>query len=225
MATELGKAYVQIIPSARGIKSNIANELSGEVSSSGLALGKSLGAFMLKGLALLQIGKFFKDTINAGGSLEQSLGGVETLYKNSAQKVIDNAQKAYKTASMSANEYMQMSTSFAASLVSSTAGNTEKAAAIADMALIDMSDNANKMGSDMRSIQDAYQGFAKQQYQLLDNLKLGGHNRLAQYKLLKLLGTLFETISSQAYKFIGRFNDYSERKYTQVSGNREHIKI
>ena len=80
------------------------------------------------------------------------------------------------------------------------------------------------MGSDISSIQNAYQGFAKSNYTMLDNLKLGGHNRLAQYKLLKLLGTLKETISSQAYKLVGRFNDYCESKYIQVSGNREYAK-
>ena len=80
------------------------------------------------------------------------------------------------------------------------------------------------MGTNISSIQDAYQGFAKSNYTMLDNLKLGGHNRLAQYKLLKLLGTLKETISSQAYKLVGRFNDYCESKYIQVNGNREYAK-
>ena len=112
-------------------------------------------------------------SVKARGEIEQSLGGVETLFKNSANKVIKNANKAYETAGMSANDYMQNVTSFSASLLQSVAGDTEKAADIADMAMIDMSDNANKMGTSMDSITVAYQGFAKQNYTMLDNLKLG----------------------------------------------------
>lgn len=112
-------------------------------------------------------------SVNARGEIEQSLGGVETLFKDSADKVIKNANNAFKTAGMSANEYMQNVTSFSASLLQSVAGDTNKAADIADMAMTDMSDNANKMGTSMESITDAYQGFAKQNYTMLDNLKLG----------------------------------------------------
>lgn len=112
-------------------------------------------------------------SVNARGEIEQSLGGVETLFKDSADKVIKNANKAFKTAGMSANEYMQNVTSFSASLLQSVAGDTNKAADIADMAMTDMSDNANKMGTSMEAITDAYQGFAKQNYTMLDNLKLG----------------------------------------------------
>lgn len=112
-------------------------------------------------------------SVNARGEIEQSLGGVETLFKDSADKVIKNANNAFKTAGMSANEYMQNVTSFSASLLQSVAGDTNKAADIADMAMTDMSDNANKMGTSMEAITDAYQGFAKQNYTMLDNLKLG----------------------------------------------------
>lgn len=111
--------------------------------------------------------------ISSYADLEQNIGGVETLFKNSSQKVIDNANKAYKTAGMSANNYMSTVTGFSASLLQSLSGDTEKAADVADMALIDMADNANKMGTSMESIQFAYQGFAKQNYTMLDNLKLG----------------------------------------------------
>lgn len=104
---------------------------------------------------------------------EQNLGGVETLFKDSADKVVENAKKAYKTAGVSANEYMAGVTSFSASLLQSLGGDTAKAADVADMAFRDMSDNANKFGTDMSSIQNAYQGFAKQNYTMLDNLKLG----------------------------------------------------
>lgn len=114
-----------------------------------------------------------KSVISSYADLEQNIGGVETLFKNSSQKVIDNANKAYKTAGMSANNYMSTVTGFSASLLQSLSGDTEKAAEVADMALIDMADNANKMGTSMESIQFAYQGFAKQNYTMLDNLKLG----------------------------------------------------
>lgn len=114
-----------------------------------------------------------KESVKAYADLEQSLGGVETLFKENADTVIKNAKEAYKTAGVSANEYMQGVTSFAASLLQSTGNNTAKAAEIADMAFRDMSDNANKFGTDMSSIQTAYQGFAKQNYTMLDNLKLG----------------------------------------------------
>jgi phage-related protein len=114
-----------------------------------------------------------KQSLQARADLEQNLGGVETLFKENADKVVENAKKAYETAGVSANQYMQGVTSFAASLLQSTAGNTEKAADIADMAFTDMADNANKMGTAMESIQNAYQGFAKQNYTMLDNLKLG----------------------------------------------------
>lgn len=111
--------------------------------------------------------------VNSYADLEQSIGGVETLFKDNADTVIANANKAYETAGLSANEYMETVTSFSASLLQSLGGDTEKAASVADMALIDMADNANKFGTDMSSIQNAYQGFAKQNYTMLDNLKLG----------------------------------------------------
>lgn len=116
---------------------------------------------------------------------EQNLGGVETLFGDSANKVVENAKKAFETAGVSANEYMAGVTSFSASLLQSLGGDTEKAADIADMAFIDMSDNANKFGTDMQSIQNAYQGFAKQNYTMLDNLKLGyGGTKTEMQRLL-----------------------------------------
>ena len=114
-----------------------------------------------------------KDSIKAYANLEQSIGGVETLFKDSADTVINNAKRAYETAGVDANSYMEQVTSFSASLLQSLGGDTKKAADVADMAIIDMADNANKMGTAVESIQTAYQGFAKGQYQLLDNLKLG----------------------------------------------------
>lgn len=106
--------------------------------------------------------------VKSYADFEQNLGGVETLFGDSANKVVENAKKAFETAGVSANEYMAGVTSFSASLLQSLGGDTEKAADIADMAFIDMSDNANKFGTDMQSIQNAYQGFAKQNYTMLD---------------------------------------------------------
>lgn len=111
--------------------------------------------------------------INSYADYEQLVGGVETLYKTSADKVQQYAADAYKTAGLSANEYMNTATTFAAALVSSLGGDTEQAAELANTAISDMSDNANKMGTNISSIQDAYNGFAKQNYTMLDNLKLG----------------------------------------------------
>lgn len=125
-------------------------------------------------------------SVNARGEIEQQIGGVETLFKDNASKVIKNAENAYKTAGMSASEYMQTVTSFSASLLQGLDGDTSKAADVADMALKDMSDNANKFGTSMESIQFAYQGFAKQNYTMLDNLKLGyGGTKTEMERLLK----------------------------------------
>ncbi len=125
-------------------------------------------------------------SVNARGEIEQQIGGVETLFKDNASKVIKNAENAYKTAGMSASEYMQTVTSFSASLLQGLGGDTSKAADVADMALKDMSDNANKFGTSMESIQFAYQGFAKQNYTMLDNLKLGyGGTKTEMERLLK----------------------------------------
>ena len=118
-------------------------------------------------------GAIIKSSLGVVANMEQQVGGVETLFKDSANTVIDNANRSYKTAGMSANNYMETVTSFSASLLQSLGGDTAKAASYADRAIVDMSDNANKMGTSMRDIQNAYQGFAKQNYTMLDNLKLG----------------------------------------------------
>lgn len=114
-----------------------------------------------------------KSAVENYGEYEQLVGGVETLFKDSAGTVEEYAKNAYQTAGLSANEYMETVTSFSASLLQSMGNDTEAAAKKADLAITDMSDNANKMGTDMQSIQNAYQGFAKQNYTMLDNLKLG----------------------------------------------------
>jgi len=138
-----------------------------------------------------------KQSLQARADLEQNLGGVETLFGKNAEKVVANAKKAYQTAGVSANEYMQGVTSFSASLLQSLGGDTAKAADVADMAFRDMSDNANKFGTDMGAIQNAYQGFAKQNYTMLDNLKLGyGGTKTEMQRLLadatKLTGVKYD---------------------------------
>lgn len=164
-------------------------------------LGKSVGSAFVKGTAVASgalvalVGK----SVSAYANLEQSIGGVETLFKNSAQTVIDNANIAYKTAGMSANAYMETVTSFSASLLQGLGGDTKKAAKIADMAIIDMSDNANKMGTSMELIQNAYQGFAKQNYTMLDNLKLGyGGTQSEMARLINDSGVLGDTMTVTA---------------------------
>lgn len=138
--------------------------------------------------------------INAYADYEQLAGGVETLFKDSAETIHSYADNAYKTAGLSANEYMETVTSFSASLLQSLDGDTEKAAAAADLAITDMADNANKMGTAMESIQYAYQGFAKQNYTMLDNLKLGyGGTKEEMQRLLadaeKLSGVKYDLSS------------------------------
>lgn len=138
-----------------------------------------------------------KSALDSVGQLEQNVGGVETLFGDAADAVIASADRAYQTAGMSANDYMSTVTSFSASLLQSLGGNTEEAAKVADMAIIDMADNANKMGTSMDMIQNAYQGFAKQNYTMLDNLKLGyGGTKTEMERLLadaeKLTGVKYD---------------------------------
>ena len=174
MATELGKAYVQIVPSAKGIKGMIEQSMGGEVKSSGKSLGNSLGSSLMGSLKTVAvaggaaIGSAIAGAIAGGvaegAKLEQSLGGIETLFKENADTVIKNARRAYETAGVSANQYMEQATSFSATLLQGLGGDTAKAAEYADKAIVDMSDNANKMGTDIGMIQQAYQGFAKDNY-------------------------------------------------------------
>lgn len=190
MATELGKAYVQIMPSAKGIGASTAKELDGEMGVAGAAAGDS---FITKFVSVAKkalvggaIAKVIGASITEGAALEQSLGGVEAIFGDAAETVKKNAQEAFRTAGVSANQYMEGVTSFAASLMASTGGNAQQAADVADKAFRDMSDNANRFGTDMASIQSAYQGFAKQNYTMLDNLKLGyGGTKTEMERLLK----------------------------------------
>lgn len=198
---ELAKAYVQIVPSADGIQGSISRIMGGEASSAGESAGTLLGTKLVgtlkKVIAAAGIGKMISDSLNLGGALQQSIGGVETLFKESADTVKTYAAQAYRTVCLSANDYMEQTTSFAASLLSSVSKDTNAAAQLANMAMVDMTDNANKMGTDMASIQNAYQGFAKQNYTMLDNLKLGyGGTKAEMQRLLtdaeKLSGVHYE---------------------------------
>lgn len=138
-----------------------------------------------------------KSAVGHYAEYEQLVGGVETLFKDSSGKLIDYAKKAYKTAGMSSNKYMDTATSFAASLIQGLGGDTAKAVELTNLAITDMSDNANKMGTDIGSIQDAYQGFAKQNYTMLDNLKLGyGGTQSEMIRLINDSGVLGEKIDS-----------------------------
>lgn len=214
---EMAKAYVQIVPSAQGIKDTLEDvfgkETAGLGAKTGLSIGTQLVGTIKKVLAAAGIGKIIKDSLDMGGALQQSIGGIETLFgaggksmeeyaqsvgksvdavkdeyaslMQSQQTVFDNAAQAYKTVGLSANDYMEQTTSFAASLLSSVSKDTNAAAQLANMAMVDMADNANKMGTDMQDIQNAYQGFAKQNYTMLDNLKLGyGGTKTEMQRLL-----------------------------------------
>ena len=188
--TDLGKAYVQIVPSAQGIKASIqevmGKPLEEQADNSGSIFGSMLVSKIKGAITIAGIGKFLSASLTEGGALQQSIGGIETLFGNSANVIKKAAQTAFKDAGVSANTYMEQTTSFAASLVSSCGGNTAKAAEIAKRAMVDMSDNANKMGTDLQDIQNAYQGFAKQNYTMLDNLKLGyGGTKTEMARLIK----------------------------------------
>ena len=196
----VGNAYVTLMPSMSGFASKLTGDMRSSGSQAGSSFGdgmakginsempKSEGALSkLGGVATKVAGVAAagftalvggvaaagKAALDSYADYEQLVGGVETLYGDAADTMVARAKDAFKTAGMSANEYMETSTSFAASLVSSLGGDTARAADMADLAITDMSDNANKMGSDFESIQNAYQGFAKQNYTMLDNLKLG----------------------------------------------------
>ena len=178
---EMAKAYVQIVPSADGIRAALTDVFDEETDGLGAKVGQSIGAQLVgtikKVLAAAGIGKIIKDSIDMGGALQQSIGGIETLFgaggksieeyaqsvgksvdavkdeyaslMQSQQTVFDNAAQAYKTVGLSANDYMEQTTSFAASLLSSVSKDTNAAAQLANMAMVDMADNANKMGTDI----------------------------------------------------------------------------
>lgn len=211
MTTSVGSAYVSLMPSMDGFASKIGKEFGSQGNAAGKAFGDSMtvgidgGAkkssgiltglgTVAKGAATAAVAGFTALTgavtaiggaaLSAYADYEQLVGGVDTLFGSASQTLQGYAAEAYKTCGMSANQYMTQATSFAASLVSSCSGDVAKAADYANMAMGDMSDNVNKMGSDMTDVQNAYQGFAKQNYTMLDNLKLGYGGTQAEMKRL-----------------------------------------
>lgn len=184
MATELGKAFVQIVPSAKGISGAISKELGGEASSAGKSAGLNIVGALKGAIAAAGIGTAIKAALEAGGNLQQSFGGLDTLYEDAAGAAKKYAVEA-AAAGISANSYAEQAVSFGAALKSAFGGDTAKAAEAANTAIMDMADNAAKMGTPIENIQTAYQGFAKGQYQLLDNLKLGyGGTKTEMQRLL-----------------------------------------
>ena len=173
---DLGKAYVQIVPSAEGIKGKIKDALSGEADSAGNESGNKLGSALigkLKGIiAAAGIGAFIKSAISEGADLQQSFGGLDTMYGTASDAAKKYAAEA-SAAGISMNDYAEQAVSFGAALKMAYGGDTLQAAEAANTAILDMADNAAKMGTPLDQIQSAYQGFAKQNYTMLDNLKLG----------------------------------------------------
>lgn len=204
---------------------------SGEkLSSWTIAKGQMIGRFAEK--AISTVGRVAKDTVKSAvdsfAEFQQLEGGVKKLFGDHAQKVFDNASKAYIKAGVSANEYMQTVTDFSAALINSLGGNTEKAADIANQALIDMSDNANMFGSSMESIQNAYRGFSKQNYTMLDNLKLGyGGTRKEMERLLKEAEAYQKSLGNNVKYDIKNLGDVYNainaiQQKLQITGTTEH---
>lgn len=168
------------------------NKLKSGFGKAAAAVGSAASAAVAAGATAVV--NLTKQAVDAYADYEQLVGGVETLFGGAADTVMKHADEAFKTAGLSANDYMETVTGFSASLIQSLGGDTEKAAAMADQAIIDMADNANKMGSDIESIQNAYQGFAKQNYTMLDNLKLGyGGTKEEMQRLLEDAGKIANT--------------------------------
>lgn len=211
--TNLGTAWIQIKPTTQGITSAVKKELANvekEMTSSGSKLSGAFSSLGSKAGTALKVGlaaaattavagatALVKNAVSEFADYEQLVGGVDTLFKDASGTVQQYAANAFKTAQLSANQYMSTVTSFSASLIQSLGGDTTKAAQYADQAIIDMADNANKMGTSMEMIQNAYQGFAKQNYTMLDNLKLGyGGTKTEMERLLadaeKLSGIHYE---------------------------------
>ena len=176
MAGTIGDAYVNIIPKAPGISNEIEDMISGGAEAGGKAAGGKVGTGLLstlgKVVSVAAVGKIVKDAFSAGGNLEQSFGGLETIYGDAAAGAKEFAMEA-ASAGISANSYAEQAVSFGAALKQAFAGDTQAAMQAANTAIMDMADNSAKMGTDINSIQAAYQGFAKQNYTMLDNLKLG----------------------------------------------------
>lgn len=182
----IGTAYIKIMPEANGIESTIGGVVDPAAEKAGKSSGNKYIGALKKVIAGAAIGKWIGSSILAGADLEQALGGIETLYKDASDKMKDYASQAYRTAGIDATTYMEQATSFSAALIKSYNGDVDKAADATNKAMIDMADNAAKMGTPLESIQAAYMSFSRGQFQLLDNLKLGyGGTRAEAERLLK----------------------------------------
>jgi len=200
---EVAQATVSIIPTMQGVQAEIKKGFGEPAEQEGESAGKSAGNKFVSAfksvVTAAAIGKFISTTLNAGAALEQSVGGVETLFGDAADTVTAYADEAYKNAGVSANTYMENVTSFSATLIKGLGNDTAAAAEYANTAMVDMSDNANKFGTDIESIQNAYQGFAKQNYTMLDNLKLGyGGTASEMARLINESGVLGDTVEVTA---------------------------
>lgn len=212
MATDLGSAYVQIVPSAKGISGSISKLLGGEVDSAGRTAGSSLGASLVSALsgalAAAGIGKIIGSALSAGADLQQSFGGLDTIYDGAQESAKNFAKEAYK-AGISANTYAEQAVSMGASLKQALGGDSTKAINMANMAIMDMTDNAAKMGTDIGVIQQTYQSLARGNYAMLDNLKLGFGGTKAEME--RLLTTAEGLPSAMGRKFdISNYADVVE---------------
>lgn len=212
MATDLGSAYVQIVPSAKGISGSISKLLGGEVESAGRSAGSSLGASLVSALsgalAAAGIGKIIGSALGAGADLQQSFGGLDTIYDGAQESAKNFAKEAYK-AGVSANTYAEQAVSMGASLKQALGGDSTKAINMANVAIMDMTDNAAKMGTDIGVIQQTYQSLARGNYAMLDNLKLGFSGTKSEME--RLLTTAEGLPSAMGRKFdISNYADVVE---------------
>lgn len=217
----LGKAWVQIVPSAEGFSGKLKGIVDSEATQAGVSGGGKLsgalgGALKMGGAAIAAgmaaattaVVSFGKEAVSSYAEYEQLAGGVEKLYGTAADQIKKYADEAYKTSGMSANAYMETATSFSAALIGDLNGDVNKAADLTDVAMRAMSDNVNVFGSDMQSVQNAFQGFAKGQYNMLDNLKLGyGGTKTEMERLIKDANTYRKSIGESADLSIDSFAD------------------
>ena len=212
--SDLGKAFVQIVPSAEGIKGSVTKVLDPEAKNAGSSAGKLISGNIKKLIAAAGIGAAVTKSLQIGGDLQQSFGGLDTLYGDAADAAKAYAQEAYK-AGISANTYAEQAVSFGASLKAAYSGDTTKAMQAANTAIMDMADNAAKMGTPIEQVQSAYQGFAKGQYMLLDNLKLGyGGTKTEMERLLKDA----QAISGVEYNIDNLGDVYDWKTGEQIAG-------
>lgn len=216
----IGQGFIQILPSTSDFGSTLKREINTDLSEDGKSTAGTFSGGFKKGLAAVGVAvaaagagavALTKQVISARGQYEQLEGGIRKLFGNDFQQVAANADKAFKTAGMSANEYMETVTNFSSSLIQGLDGDTKAAVSYADMAIRDMSDNANTFGTSMQSIQYAYQGFAKQNYTMLDNLKLGyGGTKTEMQRLLQDANAVKEAHGELADLSIENFSDIVE---------------